>query len=199
MRWGIKMFVDKKTEIFNAGRELFLSKGFKDTNVSQITKLAGVGVGTFYNYYDSKEQLFFEIFMKESEKHKLHVIESLDLNADPVVVVKQLVGMNINAMNSNRILKEWNNSDLCGELEKHYRDKNIEHGDIFHSFQMDILKKWKTEGKIRADIDNEIVFEMFDILEFIDTHKDEMRIKHFPEVAFYLGEFIMRGLTDCRK
>ena len=49
---------DKKTDIFNCGKELFSSKGFKDTNVSDITKVAGMGVGTFYNYYDSKEKLF---------------------------------------------------------------------------------------------------------------------------------------------
>ena len=57
---------DKKADIFNAGRELFCSKGFKDTNVSEIAKLAGIGVGTFYNYYSSKEELFLEVFLKEN-------------------------------------------------------------------------------------------------------------------------------------
>lgn len=44
---------DKKEELFRADRELFYSKGFKDVNVSEITKIAGVAVGTFYNYYSS--------------------------------------------------------------------------------------------------------------------------------------------------
>lgn len=41
---------DKKMELFNRGKELFSAKGFKDTNVADITKMAGVSVGTFYNY-----------------------------------------------------------------------------------------------------------------------------------------------------
>lgn len=39
---------DKKADVFNYGRELFYSNGFKNTNISDITKMAGVGVGTLY-------------------------------------------------------------------------------------------------------------------------------------------------------
>lgn len=46
---------DKKADIFNCGKELFSSKGFKDTNVSQIA------VG-YINYYSSKKKLFLDIY-----------------------------------------------------------------------------------------------------------------------------------------
>ena len=36
---------DKKEIIFNCAKELFITKGFKDTNVSDITKMAGIAVG----------------------------------------------------------------------------------------------------------------------------------------------------------
>jgi AcrR family transcriptional regulator len=62
---GVDYLRDKRSDIFNSGRELFYSKGFKDTNVSEIAKMAGIGVGTFYNYYSSKEKLFMEIFIKK--------------------------------------------------------------------------------------------------------------------------------------
>ncbi|MFB0844718.1 TetR/AcrR family transcriptional regulator [Paenibacillus oleatilyticus] len=56
--------------------------------------MAGIAVGTFYNYYSSKEKLFFENYMKENEKFKKHIIESLDMNQDPVTLVKQIVEQN---------------------------------------------------------------------------------------------------------
>lgn len=194
---GTRM-TDKKAEILNAGRELFYLKGFKDTNVSDITKAAGVGVGTFYNYYDSKEKLFFEVFMKESEKHKKYVMESIDLNGDPIEVANSLISMNITAMNTNLILQEWNNQELLGELEQFYREVNDKNGDSFQSFYSEVLKKWRAEEKIRKDIDDELLLEFFHILEYIDSHKKDMGIKHFPEVVRYLGEFVMKGITDCR-
>lgn len=50
--------MDKKAAIYEAGRGLFLLSGFKDINVSDITKRAGAGIGTFYNYFPSKDELF---------------------------------------------------------------------------------------------------------------------------------------------
>lgn len=191
--------IDKKAEIFNAGRELFYSKGFKATNISEITKKAGIGVGTFYSYYPSKEKLFLEIYIKESEKHKKQVMKSLDINDNPVTVAKKLVEMNISAMNSNKILKEWNNRDLFCELEQYYREESRKNGDFFHNFYTEIIKQWKAEGKIREDIDDELLLAFFGILEHIDTHKEEIGVQHFPQVMQYLVEFIMKGLTDCQK
>ncbi len=188
--------VDKKVGIFNAGRDLFYSRGFKDTNVSDITKMAGVAVGSFYNYYSSKEELFLEIYIKESEKHKKHVMETININEDPKTVAKNLIGMNISAMNSNRILREWNNRDILKELEKYYRDETIRNQDIFQTFYKDVLLKWKAEGKIRNDIDDDILLALFGILEYIDTHKEEIGVQYFPKIAQYLVDFIMKGLTD---
>lgn len=41
-----------------AARELFLEKEFDQVTMSQIAKKADVGLGTAYNYYGSKEELF---------------------------------------------------------------------------------------------------------------------------------------------
>ncbi|MBO0442780.1 TetR/AcrR family transcriptional regulator [Vagococcus fluvialis] len=41
-----------------AARELFLEKEFDQVTMSQIAKKADVGLGTAYNYYGSKEEIF---------------------------------------------------------------------------------------------------------------------------------------------
>ncbi|MDR0266755.1 TetR/AcrR family transcriptional regulator [Paenibacillus sp.] len=191
--------MDKKQIIFNCGSELFLSKGFKDTNISDIAKMAGIAVGTFYNYYPSKEKLFFEIYIKENEKLKKHILESLDMDQDPVTLVSQLVEQNIHAMNSNKILKEWYNRDLFQELERYYEEVKGDDDSIRNSSYAGLLKKWRAEGKIREDIDDDLLPAFFDSLVYIDTHKEEIGVRHFPQVIQYLAEFIMKGLTDHQK
>ncbi|GIN84189.1 TetR family transcriptional regulator [Heyndrickxia sporothermodurans] len=187
---------DKKAEIFNCGRELFYSKGFKDTNISDITKMAGVGVGTFYNYYDSKERLFLEIYVKENENIKKQIMESLDLNQDPVTIVTNITGQNFNALNTNLILKEWYNRDFFRELELHYLEEMKNNDASIRSFYAELLKKWKAEGKIRGDIEDELLLAILDSLAYIDTHKEDIGIHHFPQLMQYLAEFIMKGLTE---
>lgn len=193
--------IDKKADIFNSGREVFRSKGFKDTNVSDIAKLAGIGVGTFYNYYSSKEKLFLEIYIKENEELKKHIVESIDLNDDPVTLVTKLVTKNISAMNSNLILKEWYNKELFSKLEQYfYEQGGLESIDeLMHSGKAELIKKWKAEGKIRADLDDELITAIFNSILYVDIHKSEIGLQHFPQILHYITEFIMKGLTDCSK
>ena len=184
--------IDKKADIFNAARELFYSKGFKDTNVSDIAKLAGIGVGTFYNYYSSKEKLFLEVYFKENEDHKNHLLESMNLNDDPVTMITKMVTQNAIDMNSNFILKEWYNKELFSKLEQQfYEQGGIEKFDeLTRSGRIELIKKWKAEGKISA---------IFNSILYIDLHKSEIGVQHFPQILIYITEFIMKGLTDCPK
>src|SRR5437660_12937235 len=45
-------------KILDAAREEFGQRGFSDSSIVGITQRAGVALGTFYTYFDSKEALF---------------------------------------------------------------------------------------------------------------------------------------------
>lgn len=45
-------------KILDAAREEFGERGFSDSSIVGITQRAGVALGTFYTYFDSKESLF---------------------------------------------------------------------------------------------------------------------------------------------
>ncbi len=45
--------IDKKTDLYTAAQKVFLEKGYKSTNISDITNEAGMAVGSFYKYYKS--------------------------------------------------------------------------------------------------------------------------------------------------
>jgi len=46
-----------KQEILEAAKELFLSKGYEETAVSDIMKLAGGAKGMFYRFFQTKEEV----------------------------------------------------------------------------------------------------------------------------------------------
>ncbi|AIQ52845.1 TetR/AcrR family transcriptional regulator [Paenibacillus sp. FSL R7-0331] len=48
---------ERKNEILTVAMELFNSKGYEDTSVSEIVRKVGVSQGTFYNYFQSKEDV----------------------------------------------------------------------------------------------------------------------------------------------
>lgn len=190
--------IDKKAEILNCAKVLFSANGFKNTNVSDITKMAGIAAGTFYLYYASKDKLFMEIFLEENVQLKKKILASVDLDGDPFHVIQELLRQNLNGIVSNPILKEWYNRDVFNKIEQNYREENgIERVDFLYDSFIEVVKKWQAEGKMRADIDSEMIMAMFAAIIQMDTHKEEIGIQYFPDVQMHLTHFVLKGLMDC--
>ncbi|APM39799.1 TetR/AcrR family transcriptional regulator [Clostridium kluyveri] len=190
--------IDKKADILKCGRELFSSKGFKDTSIAEITKMAGMATGTFYNYYPSKDKLFMEIYLEENVKLKRNIMESVDLEASPIDVMKKIMFLNLKGMTSNPILKEWYNRDVFNKIEQSFREENgFDCVAFLYDNFIEIVKKWQIKGKMRNDIDAEMIMAIFSALVNIETHKEEIGLRYFPQVLEYLAEFTMKGLMDC--
>lgn len=51
-----------KKKIFKVGMDLLRKKGFDDVSITDIVKKANVGIGTFYHYYESKMDLFMDLY-----------------------------------------------------------------------------------------------------------------------------------------
>ena len=70
--WEVNMAInreERKKQIILAAAQIFAQKGYTGTVMDEIARCAGIGKGTIYEYFDSKEDLFFAVFewyMKES-------------------------------------------------------------------------------------------------------------------------------------
>jgi AcrR family transcriptional regulator len=53
---------EKREQIIRAAAKVFARKGFAGTLIADIAAEAGIGKGTVYEYFDSKEDLFFGVF-----------------------------------------------------------------------------------------------------------------------------------------
>ena len=60
-------------KILNAARDEFGQRGFSDSSIAGITQRAGVALGTFYTYFDSKEALFQALVKDMSAQVRDHV------------------------------------------------------------------------------------------------------------------------------
>jgi AcrR family transcriptional regulator len=190
---------DKRAELCRCAKELFSKNGFKDTNVADITKAAGFGVGTFYNYYASKEKIFMEIYMEENGRLSKELLESIDINQEPAVLIKQLLVLNMKKMLANPILCQWYNRDVFSKIEKLFREeKGSEANDImYHTFYV-LVQKWQAEGRMRSDIGSGMIMAIFGAIIKIGFYKEEIGLQYFPELQDYLTDFVLKGLTDCR-
>ena len=71
-------------KILDAARDEFGDRGFADSSIVGITQRAGVALGTFYTYFDSKEALFQALVRDMSAQVRDHVAPVLKESADTI-------------------------------------------------------------------------------------------------------------------
>ena len=189
---------DKKQRIYSLAKEMFCEKGFKDTNISSITKEAGMAVGTFYLYYASKEQLFIEIYKDENTRLKKELLSKLDTNQSPKTVIQQMLKLNREGIQSSPILREWYASEEFRKIERAYREEHVIDSldflyDTFHS----LVQRWQAKGKMRSDIDSQMIMKVFEAIINVDTHKDELGLEYFPALLDLMTDLVLTGLVEC--
>ncbi|GFN29872.1 TetR/AcrR family transcriptional regulator [Paenibacillus xylaniclasticus] len=70
--------VDRRALIVEAARKSLTMFGYKATTMDMVSKLAGVGKGTIYTFFATKEELFGEIMRQLLLEMKAVVVERLD-------------------------------------------------------------------------------------------------------------------------
>lgn len=65
-----------------------------------------------------------------------------------------------------------------------------------YDFFIEIVAKWKTDGKMRGDLSPEMIMAIFSAIINIDLHKDEIGLQYFPKLMDHITDFVMKGLTE---
>jgi len=72
---------EKRNKILESAIRVFAKFGLPNTRMIQIAEAAGIGKGTIYEYFKSKEELAvaaFNVFVKEAEHHLEKKIRKID-------------------------------------------------------------------------------------------------------------------------
>lgn len=71
-----KIIKDVEKTIRNCALKLFVELSYTAVDMKMISKKSGVAVGTLYNYYENKEQLYVSI-LKESWQNTFNKLDSI--------------------------------------------------------------------------------------------------------------------------
>ncbi|TGD95778.1 TetR/AcrR family transcriptional regulator [Methylobacterium nonmethylotrophicum] len=81
---------DKRRQIMDGAREVFLAAGFDGASMGAIAKAAGVSKGTLYVYFDSKEALFEALTVEQKRTLAESLLRLDDEDPDVAAVLRRL-------------------------------------------------------------------------------------------------------------
>jgi len=185
--------LDKKQALKQAAYEIFSKKGYKSTSISEIAKRAGMAVGSFFNYYDSKEDIFLDVHIEENKRIRQAMIDKIDWDKDAVEVIGQIFSQTRNLVSSNKILGEWYNPAISKDLHSYYysekgKDTNPFHHYLVETFTNRMLEKGYSHEKIQE------VLQVYKLFYYMDTHITEEDFPNISQSIETLATYFVKGL-----
>ena len=80
-RSAVDKAADKRDAIMSAALALFVERGFHGTAVPEVAERAGVGAGTIYRYFESKEALVNELYRRHKQLLATRVLAQFPVDA----------------------------------------------------------------------------------------------------------------------
>ena len=78
---------ETRNRIYTSAIELMEENGFGNFTIEDISKRAGVSVGAFYHYFDSKNDILAEIFYRADDYFSTHVVNSFNNRSIPEQII----------------------------------------------------------------------------------------------------------------
>ena len=76
--------------LINEAKAQIDENGYENVTIRSIARGCGIGLGTFYNYFKSKDMLIATFLLEDWQEMITNVTEKTKGESDPVVVVKEI-------------------------------------------------------------------------------------------------------------
>lgn len=175
-----------KNTISEIALRLFSEKGFADTTVAEIMDEADLGVGTFYNYFESKEEIL-KYCLSEKINSVLQTFEDIkQANHKSTTKLSNLLMAIGKTYEENRKLLVMYMHFYRSNKHTH---RHPPHMNEFREILSSIIKEGQERGEFRKDIPVEIMAELFNgILKTSMTSK--LEIAFLENLKYKLNLFL---------
>ncbi|TNE85609.1 MAG: TetR/AcrR family transcriptional regulator [Deltaproteobacteria bacterium] len=184
--------------LMREGRALFVRHGLAKVTIAELARAAGIGKGSFYLLFDSKESLFFAIHEREELRYRAAVeaelapFEARGDGAGGIGAFARAAAVHLRDEPFLRLLTEPGTVlALQRRLDPAVLEANRE-GD--QAWIGGLLQRWKAAGMLPADLDEDLVFGCFAAFFALSLNADVVGPR-FEEVVDQLARGLAATLT----
>jgi len=182
--------------LLTKGRELFSRYGLAKTSIDDIVQVCGIGKGTFYKFFSSKEELFYVILHQEEAGREQLLSQLLrDEKLSPKERIAAFFRKAFQLADENPFLRflfeDGEYERLIRKLPRHLVESasrdNLDKGKEVIAALMD-------RGILRKD-DPEIVAGVMQAVLMLRMHKEKLGEERFPLIMERMIDCVAKGLT----
>ncbi len=186
-----------RRRILEAARALFARRGL-DAEIREISERAGVGIGTLYRHFESREGLLSTL-VHEAQQELLRRMQPVAEVEDPGAALRALIHAGAEFCEQFGALTEVMLTDLDKFHPGGHDEYHAGHPDWFVGFRelvADLLRRGIRKGVFRSDLDVgvavatvESIFESGMLLELAAE-------RSYPQAADAVADFLLNAIEE---
>jgi|SRR5690554_573392 len=185
-----------RKKLIEKGKTLFSKYGLKKTNISDLTKAVGIAQGSFYKFYNSKEELFFEILEREEAIRDQLLHEAISSAETTREILYKLLKKSFTFIDTNPFYRSLYESKAYDLLIRKLSPETLNrHAQNDTAYFTPYIKELQDKQEI-IKTNPEVIVGLFRALVLISFHKDEIGEEIYPQVIEVLSAVVAKGLTD---
>ncbi|HEK9103967.1 TetR/AcrR family transcriptional regulator [Bacillus pfraonensis] len=176
------------------GKELFIQYGLAKTSIDDIILACGIGKGTFYKFFSSKEELYLEILKNEEEVRETVLNELFRENLPPKELLSSFFHRSFELVEKNPFLQRVFQNDEHERLSRKLPEKMFEFSETHKKRGIHAVKILMDRGVLPKN-DPQIIVGIIQAVMMIRLHQQEIGYEVFPKVMEQIIEFVSEGFT----
>ncbi|MBI9105347.1 MAG: TetR/AcrR family transcriptional regulator [Spirochaetales bacterium] len=170
--------------LLQCGKETFGRFGIKKTSVEDLTKQAGISKGAFYQFFQSKEDLYFAIIRnyETAQQERMYRLLSEESSNDKELLKMVLLEI-LDQVDNDPFLRRLLAKEEFEYLWQKFTPQQLEEAmtaDI--DFSSQLVQTWKKKGKLKID-DPRLIAGVFRAIFFLFLHKEDIGRESFSAVV----------------
>lgn len=183
----------KRSTLIRIGHRLFSQYGYRDVNIDDVAKAAGISTGSFYSYFDGKEDFYgavLDTIENDGAKRLEKIISNLHSPINKLRVTYRFVTLGVRHNPMLRgVLANDERYIFPGTEERRSRGNDIR--SRVKSILVEILREGTAKGLFRSGIYRNPQFLLTALYDVILYHIDS---PHFNELLEDILVLLGRGL-----
>lgn len=178
-----------RQRILEAAREAFARRGL-DAEIREIAERAGVGVGTLYRHFQSREGLLAALFQQINE-HLLRRLQAAVETEDPRAAVREMIQAGAEAFGQYGALTEVMFSAQLHKLHSGHPD--------FREFLVNVLRRGIREGIFRSDLDVPVAVVALGSIFTSGALHELAAQRSYPGAADAVADFFLGAIAEPKR
>ncbi|MGH0053100.1 MAG: TetR/AcrR family transcriptional regulator [Sphaerochaetaceae bacterium] len=181
--------------LLETGIKLFSQYGIKKTSVADITQAVGISQGSFYNFYLSKEALFFAVLeMEETRIRKELVLEDGFSSSNTRENIKRLMQWALRIIEEHPLIRQlYQKNEMELLFRKLPQEDVTKHLMSDTDFMLPLIMKWQDNGLI-TDKKPEVIVGLLRTVLLLPFNKDIIGETVYQQTTDMLIEYVAEGL-----